>query len=190
MKATVIDQFEYRKEIILKELKTQGIPVQFDAVIGRGGLAKAIESGVYAVNDRMIEDMRSTPHQHACDLGCMLAHDIAEQIPGCPSYIADTGRVEELNEEARICGSPMFKRICIWHALNQRAIARRHARSIGKRYEDLNLIICHLGGGISVAAHDHGRAVDVNNSLDGRAVLARTRWLTARWRPHPSVLQR
>ena len=106
-------------------------------------------------------------HNHACNLGCLIAHEIAQTIPGCRSFIADPGVVDELNDYARISGSPLMNRICIWHALNQRAIARRFANEIGKRYEDLDLIICHLGGGISVAAHQHGRAVDANIALDG-----------------------
>ena len=106
-------------------------------------------------------------HSHACNLGCLLAYEIAAQIPDCRSFIADPGVVDELSPMARISGSPLMPRICIWHALNQRAIARRYARGIGKEYEDLNLIICHLGGGISIAAHEHGRAIDANNALDG-----------------------
>jgi butyrate kinase len=106
-------------------------------------------------------------HNHACNLGCLIAHEIAAMIPGCRSFIADPGVVDELSPLARISGSPLMPRICIWHALNQRAIARRYARGIGKEYEDLNLIICHLGGGISVAAHEHGKAIDANNALDG-----------------------
>jgi len=117
----------------------------------------------------MLDDTYSgiAMHNHACNLGCLIAHDIASTIPGCRSFIADPGVVDELNDYARISGSPLMGRICIWHALNQRAIARRYASGIGKRYEDLNLIICHMGGGISVAAHDHGKAVDANNALDG-----------------------
>ena len=117
----------------------------------------------------MIQDTLSgiALHNHACNLGCLIAHEIAATIPGCRSFIADPGVVDELNDYARISGSPLMNRICIWHALNQRAIARRYAAEIGREYEDLNLIICHMGGGISVAAHDHGRAVDANNALDG-----------------------
>lgn len=145
------------------------MPIEFDAVIGRGGLVKPIAGGVYEINQRMLDDTHSgiAMHNHACNLGCLIAYDIAKDIPGCRSFIADPGVVDELNDYARISGSPLMNRICIWHALNQRAIARRFANEIGKRYEDLNLIICHLGGGISVAAHEHGRAVDANNALDG-----------------------
>jgi butyrate kinase len=165
----VLDQQDFRKQLVLDELERCGIPLDFDAVIGRGGLVKPIEGGVYEINDRMLKDTYSgiALHNHACNLGCIIAHDIASQIKGCRSFIADPGVVDELNDYARISGSPLMGRICIWHALNQRAIARRFAQEVGKRYEDLNLIVCHMGGGISVAAHQHGRAVDANNALDG-----------------------
>ena len=165
----VLEQQDYRKQLVLDELSHVGIPLDFDAVIGRGGLVKPIEGGVYEINDRMLKDTYSgiALHNHACNLGCLIAHDIASQIPGCRAFIADPGVVDELNDYARISGSPLMGRICIWHALNQRAIARRFAQEIGKRYEDLDLIVCHMGGGISVAAHQHGRAVDANNALDG-----------------------
>ena len=165
----VLEQLDMRKQLVLKELQRMNIPLEFEAVIGRGGLVKPIAGGVYEINRQMLDDTYSgiAMHNHACNLGCLIAHDIARQIPGCRSFIADPGVVDELGDYARISGSPLMGRICIWHALNQRAIARRFANEIGKRYEDLNLIICHLGGGISVAAHDHGRAVDANNALDG-----------------------
>ena len=165
----VLEQQDYRKQLVMDELERVGVPLDFDAVIGRGGLVKPIEGGVYEINDRMLQDTYSgiALHNHACNLGCIIAHDIASQIPGCRSFIADPGVVDELNDYARISGSPLMGRICIWHALNQRAIARRFAQEIGKRYEDLDLIVCHMGGGISVAAHQHGRAVDANNALDG-----------------------
>ncbi|MGX8696796.1 MAG: butyrate kinase, partial [Prevotella sp.] len=165
----VIEQLDYRKQLVLDELERVNVPLEFDAVIGRGGLVKPIAGGVYEINQKMLDDTHSgiAMHNHACNLGCLIAHDIASSIPGCRSFIADPGVVDELNDYARISGSPLMNRICIWHALNQRAIARRFAQEIGKKYEDLNLIICHLGGGISVAAHDHGRAVDANNALDG-----------------------
>ena len=165
----VIEQLDYRKQLVLDELQRVNLPLEFDAVIGRGGLVKPIAGGVYEINQKMLDDTYSgiAMHNHACNLGCLIAHDIACCIPRCRAFIADPGVVDELNDYARISGSPLMNRICIWHALNQRAIARRFAQEIGKRYEDLNLIICHLGGGISVAAHDHGRAVDANNALDG-----------------------
>lgn len=165
--AKATDQFEFRKQLVIDELKSNNIPFQFDAVIGRGGLTKPLCGGVYEVNEAMMNDTRNADHQHACDLGCIIAHEIAKEIDGCRSFIADPGVTDELNDYARVCGSPHMKRIAIWHALNQRAMARRFAREHDTTYEALNLIICHLGGGISVAAHEHGKAVDVNNALDG-----------------------
>ena len=165
----VIEQLDYRKQMIIDELRHSEVALDFQAVIGRGGLVKPLEGGVYEINEKMVEDTHSgiAMHNHACNLGCLIAYEIANEIPGCRSFIADPGVVDELNDYARICGSPLMNRICIWHALNQRAIARRYAAEIGKEYEDLNLIICHMGGGISIAAHEHGRAVDANNALDG-----------------------
>ena len=165
----ITEQQEFRRQLVLDELRRSDIPLAFDAVIGRGGLVKPISGGVYEINRRMLDDTLHgcVMHNHACNLGCLIAYEIAQQIPNCRAFIADPGVVDELSPLARISGSPLMPRICIWHALNQRAIARRYARGIGREYEDLNLIICHLGGGISVAAHEHGRAVDANNALDG-----------------------
>ena len=176
----ITEQQDFRRQLVLKELQRSDIPLEFDAVIGRGGLVKPIAGGVYEINKQMIDDTLHgcVMHNHACNLGCLIAYEIAETInsqhpspniqhPKCRAFIADPGVVDELSPLARISGSPLMPRICIWHALNQRAIARRYARGIGREYEDLNLIICHLGGGISVAAHEHGRAIDANNALDG-----------------------
>ena len=165
----ITEQQDFRRQLVLDELRRSNIPLDFDAVIGRGGLVKPIAGGVYEINQLMLDDTLhgSVMHNHACNLGCLIAHEIAASIPGCRSFIADPGVVDELSPLARISGSPLMPRIAIWHALNQRAIAKRFAREIGRHYNDMNLIICHLGGGISVAAHDHGRAVDANNALDG-----------------------
>lgn len=126
-----------------------------------------MESGVYLINDKMISDQKRATTQHACDLGCIIAYEIAQMMPGCPSFTADPGVVDEMAPEAHVSGSPLLPRICIWHALNQKAIARRYASDAGTDYERLNLIVCHLGGGISIAAHEQGRAVDANNALGG-----------------------
>ena len=163
----VTDQFEFRKDLVLRELEADGIPLAFDAVIGRGGLFKPIPGGVYAINEQMLHDARHASRPHACNLGCLIAAELAARIPGCRAFIADPGVTDELDEVARITGSPLMPRITIWHALNQRAIARRYAREQDTRYEDLNLIICHLGGGISIGTHLRGRCIDVNNALDG-----------------------
>lgn len=163
----VMDQFDFRKSLVLRELEANGIPFRFDAIIGRGGLVKPISGGVYEVNAAMKRDTLHAMRTHACNLGALIADDLASQLPGCRAFIADPGVVDELEDVARFTGSPLMPRITIWHALNQKAIARRFAAEQNTRYEDLNLIVCHLGGGISVAAHRQGRAVDANNALDG-----------------------
>ncbi len=165
----ITDQYSFRKEIILKELVDAGINIEkLHAVVGRGGLIKPIESGVYEVNERMKEDLRKgILGEHASNLGGLIADDVAKSIPNCRAFIADPVVVDELQDVARISGHPKFNRISIFHALNQKAIARTHAESIDKKYEELNLIVAHLGGGISVGAHRKGRVVDVNNALDG-----------------------
>lgn len=164
---TIMDQFDFRRQLVIKELEQRNVPLQFDAVVGRGGLARPVKSGSYPVTPTMIAEERACEHQHACDLGCIIAYTIAQEIPDCQAFIADPGTTDELAPEARISGSPLLPRICIWHALNQKAIARRYAREHDTHYENLRLIMCHLGGGISIAAHDHGQAIDANNALDG-----------------------
>lgn len=165
----IADQFEFRKDIILQELKTAEISIEsISGVVGRGGLIKPIESGVYEVNEQMKSDIRNViMGEHASNLGALIADNIAKSIPNARAYIADPVVVDELQEVARISGHPNFKRVSIFHALNQKAIARAHAKSLNKSYFDLNLIVAHLGGGISVGAHQQGRVIDVNNALDG-----------------------
>ena len=163
----VTDQFDFRKSLVLRELEKEGIPFDFDAIVGRGGLVKPIPGGVYEVNEAMRRDTEHAMRTHACNLGCLIAAELASLLPACRAFFADPGVVDELEDIARISGSPLMPRITIWHALNQRAIARRYAAEHNTRYEDLDLIICHLGGGISVGTHRHGRAIDVNNALDG-----------------------
>ena len=168
--SNVASQFQFRKDIILNELKAAGFDInEIDAIVGRGGLVKPIESGVYEVNEALIQDLNNPPlGEHASNLGGLIAHDIAKNMKnGAKAYIADPVVVDELQDVARVSGHPLFKRVSIFHALNQKAIARIYAKETGKKYEELNLIIAHLGGGISVGAHDHGRVIDVNNALDG-----------------------
>lgn len=169
----VIDQFEFRKGLVLKALADNGIPFEFDAVIGRGGLLRPIPGGVYEVNDAMVADIHKVRRSHACNLGCLIARNLADEL-GCKAFIADPGVVDELDDIARITGSPLMPRTTTWHALNQRAIARRFVREWNnahpgqnRTYADFNLIVCHLGGGISIAAHKDGKAIDVNNAFDG-----------------------
>lgn len=163
----IVDQREFRRDLVISELARLNIPFCFDAIIGRGGLAKPLSGGVYEVDAQMCRDMYSSQRQHVCNLGCMIAYELAQRLPDCRAYIADPVVVDEMDDIARISGSPLMPRVPVWHALNQRAIGRRFARENGRRYEELNLIICHMGGGISIAAHRHGRAVDANNGLDG-----------------------
>ena len=163
----VTDQFEFRKSLVLSQLEKESIPFEFDAIIGRGGLVKPIRGGVYEVNEAMRRDTVHAMRTHACNLGGLIADDLARLLPGCRAFIADPGVVDELDDVARISGSPLLPRITIWHALNQKAIARRFAAEHHTRYEELDLVVCHLGGGISIAAHKHGRAIDANNALDG-----------------------
>lgn len=165
----VTDQYEYRKNIIYEELKNAEIRLDLiQIVMGRGGLIKPLAAGVYEVNEAMRKDLlESKQSEHASNLGALIADDIAKQLPSAKAYIADPIVVDELEPIARYAGHPLFQRVSIFHALNQRAIARSHAKSINKKYEDLNLIVAHLGGGISVGVHCKGRVVDVNQALDG-----------------------
>lgn len=162
-----IDQFDFRRNVILSTLEEARQPLEFDAVIGRGGLTNPLVGGVYAVNDRLLEDTLHSKRQHPCNLGAVIARQLAEQMPGCRAFTADPVVVDEMIPEARVTGFPDIERQSIWHALNQKAVARRFAREHGKRYEDLRLIVCHLGSGTTVAAHCYGRTVDVNNGFDG-----------------------
>lgn len=165
----ITDQFEFRKKVIHQELQKESIDFTYvRAVVGRGGMVRPIESGVYEVNDAMIKDLADSPvGEHASNLGGLIAHDLAKECPNAKAYIANPVVVDELDELARISGHPKFPRISIFHALNQKATARKHARSIDKKYEDINLIVVHLGGGISVGAHKKGRVVDVNHAIGG-----------------------
>jgi butyrate kinase len=164
----IIDQYQFRKQIILETLHSQGINLnKLSAVVGRGGLLKPISGGTYSVNELMMEHLRQGYQgEHASNLGGLIAWEIARQF-GIPSYIVDPVVVDELCPEARISGLPEIQRRSIFHALNQKAVARRAAAELGKEYSDANLIVVHLGGGISVGAHELGRVVDVNNALDG-----------------------
>ncbi len=165
----ITDQFHFRKDVVLKELEDSEVDVnQISAVVGRGGLIKPVESGVYEVNEAMVKDLREGKRgEHASNLGGLIARDIADSLPDVRAFIADPVVVDEMEDVARVAGHPYFQRISIFHALNQKAIARSHAKSLDRDYQDLNLIIAHLGGGISVGAHKKGKVIDVNNALDG-----------------------
>lgn len=165
----IADQFEFRKEIIMSEMKEAQIEIdKIAVVVGRGGLVKPIESGIYQVNDSLRNDLKvGVLGEHASNLGGLIADDIARSLPSAKAYIADPVVVDEMQDVARISGHPQFQRMSIFHALNQKAIARTYAKSLDRKYEEMNVIVAHLGGGISVGAHQQGRVVDVNNALDG-----------------------
>lgn len=164
----VTDQFIFRKNAIIKELLAAGIPLNFNVIIGRGGLVKPIESGIYEINDQMVKDLNNpSMGEHASNLGGLIARDLASQMQDCKSYIADPIVVDEFEPLARYSGHPDFERISIFHALNQKAVARNFAKSIDRSYDDINLIVAHLGGGVTVGAHQKGRVIDVNQGLDG-----------------------
>ncbi len=162
------DQKDFRKDIIIDILKEKDFDIHsLDMVVGRGGLLKPIISGTYAVSDALIEDLKKgVQGEHASNLGGLIAREIADFV-NVPSYIVDPVVVDELIPEARLSGVPEIPRVSIFHALNQKAIAKRYAKEIGRPYEDLNLIVVHLGGGVSVGAHEKGKVVDVFNALDG-----------------------
>ncbi len=164
------EQHNFRKDVIVNKLKEKNIDIfSIDMVIGRGGLTKPITvGGVYAVNDLMIKHLKEGFNgQHASNLGGLIADSIARKIGLKEAYIADPVVLDEMTELARVAGHPLFYRKSIFHALNQKSIARTYANKIGKKYHELNLIVAHMGGGISVGAHEKGRVIDVNQALDG-----------------------
>jgi len=168
MYKTLEEQCEFRKSVILNVLAEDDINLsELWAVVGRGGMVHPLESGVYTVTDKLIHDLKyATQGEHASNMGGIIAHEIA-QISGCQAFIADPVVVDELLDVARISGLPQIPRISTFHALNHKAVGRKYASSIATSYEKLNLVIAHLGGGISVAAHRNGRVVDVNQGLGG-----------------------
>ncbi len=164
----IFSQYDFRKEVILKVLDENNINLsKLDAVVGRGGLLRPIEGGTYLVDEDLLEDLKvGVLGQHASNLGGIIANEIASGL-NIPAYIVDPVVVDELEPIARISGIPELERKSIFHALNQKAVARKFANQVDKKYEELNLIVAHMGGGISVGAHQKGRVIDVNNGLDG-----------------------
>ncbi|MCL1935597.1 MAG: butyrate kinase [Defluviitaleaceae bacterium] len=161
-------QYNFRLKIIENFLKESNTNINdLSAIIGIGGLLKPVSSGTYIVNEKMLEELISCKWgTHASNLGGVLAYYIGKKV-NKPAYIADPVVVDEFDEIARISGHPKLPRKSIFHALNQKAIAYKYSKDIDKKYEDLNLVIVHMGGGISVSAHKKGRVVDSNNALNG-----------------------
>jgi butyrate kinase len=174
--SVLTDQFPYRKQILLQKLSEKGFVIQnFSGIASRGGGLKPTPSGVYKINEQMISDLRTCKYlSHASNLGGLIAHDLSMQF-SIPAYIADPVTVDEMNSIARYSGLKGIERISIWHALNQKYVARRAAKDLGKEYENCNLIVVHMGGGISVGAHQNGRVIDVNNALNGEGPFSAER---------------
>ena len=166
--ASIVDQKDFRKQIILDLLKEKNFDIRsLQVIVGRGGMLKPIPGGTYAVSDDLLHDLKiGKQGQHASNLGGILAREMGDEI-GVPSYIVDPVVVDELMPIARYSGVPELPRTSVFHALNQKAVAKRYAKEKGVPYESLNLIVVHMGGGVSVGAHEKGRVIDVFNALDG-----------------------
>src|SRR6266542_3503087 len=162
------DQFQYRGDVILAELAKANLDISdIKLIMARGGLLKPISSGIYEVNEAMKKDLRLSPvGKHSINIGGLIASYIASKIAGARAYIADPSVVDELDDIARITGFPNVHRKSIFHALNHKYVARKYAQAIRRNYEELNLIVAHLGDGISIGAHKQGRVVDVNQCFD------------------------
>ncbi|HCJ94015.1 MAG TPA: butyrate kinase [Sphaerochaeta sp.] len=165
---SVFGQFSFRRDLIIQFLDEHDIqPGDLAVTMGRGGLLHPLPGGVYRVGHMMLRDLQNCTYgEHACNLGAPLADAVAKRY-GCDALIADPVVVDEMIDEARISGLPEIERKSIFHALNQKFVARQAARQLGMRYEESRLIVAHLGGGISVGSHRYGRVIDVNNALDG-----------------------
>lgn len=172
------DQIEYRQNAIIQELKDNDIFLNdIRVIITRGGLVKPVKSGIYEVNEMMKNDLSvGVMGVHATNLGGLIADAIANTLPDAKAYLADPVVVDELQDIARITGHPLLERNSIFHALNQKFVAREYARSINKKYEDLNIIAAHIGhGGVSVGAHKNGKVIDVNQAFDGNGPFSISR---------------
>ncbi len=164
---SLLDQKDFRKEKVLEMLKLHGVDVHsLDAVIGRGGILKPIEAGTYLVNESLLNDLIHSKVEHASNLGGIIAYEIAKPL-GIPAFIADPVSVDEFDDLARISGLKEIKRLSLLHTLNVRANAYRYAKEHGKKFSDLNIIVAHLGGGISIVPVRNGRLIDVNNANEG-----------------------
>jgi butyrate kinase len=165
--ARVFDQYQYRLDLILKALAEADIPLDsLDAVVGRGGLMKPLTGGTYSINQLMVDDLKKAEHgEHAANLGAVLAFNLAAQL-AVPAFIVDPVSVDEMEPVARISGLPDLERVSMVHTLNMKAVARKVAGDLGRRYEELNLIVAHLGTGVSVSVHRGGRMIDVINPKD------------------------
>ncbi len=166
---SIPEQTEFRKKAVLDELNRNNLTLSnIEIVMGRSGMVKPVSQGVYEINRAMVRDLTiGVMGMHETNLGGLIAYEIAEEW-GKKAYMANPVVVDELSDVARVTGHPEFERKSIFHALNHKHVACKYAKTMNKNYEDLNLIICHIGsGGISIGAHQHGRVVDVNQAFDG-----------------------
>lgn len=165
---SIFEQKEFRKSVIMNVLKENNFDVNtLDAVVGRGGMLKPISGGTYEVNESLLNDLKvGVQGEHASNLGGILANEIAKEVGG-RAFIVDPVVVDELEPVARISGVPELPRKSKFHALNQKAVAKRFGKESKIGYDNLNLIVVHMGGGVSVGAHKNGKVIDVNNALDG-----------------------
>lgn len=172
----LIDQKSVRFETILGFLNDNNVkPEDLDMVSARGGLLRPIEGGTYLINEAMLDDLISRRYgDHASNLSGIIANEFTTEY-GIKAVITDPVVVDEMCEEAKFTGLKDVKRTSIFHALNQKAVARKYASTTGKAYEDLQLIVVHMGGGITVGAHKHGKVIDVNNGLNGDGPMSPTR---------------
>lgn len=170
--AKVIDQHQFRVNALENFLSENNISENdFAFIVGRGGFLKPIQSGTWIVNDKMIEDLRIAARgEHASNLGAIIAYNIAKKT-GVKAYIVDPIVVDELEDIARVTGFPEIKRTSVFHALNQKATARKAAQTLGVEYDNANFIVAHLGGGTTVGAHKKGKVIDVNNGLYGEGPM-------------------
>ena len=170
----LIDQYEYRKEKIINFLEEKNITLKdLDAISCRGGLIGPIPSGTYTINDSLFTRL-STDVVHASNLAGIIGYNLSKEL-GIPSYITDPVTVDEMAPIAKVTGIPGIERKSKFHALNQKAIARRAAKQLNRKYDESNFIVIHIGGGISIGAHEKGKVIDVNNVIDGDGPMAPTR---------------
>ncbi len=162
------EQYQFRAGVIRRVLQERGVKLEsLSAVVGRGGPIKPLRSGTYPVTEEMKRDVLEgrVLAEHISNIGCLLAADIAEPL-GIPAFIVDPVSVDEFDDLARVSGHPEIPRLSLGHALNIKMVAKKFAEQVGKPYEEMNLVIAHLGGGITISAHRRGRMVDVNNAND------------------------
>ena len=186
----IYEQYDFRKEIILGTLKEEGIPLEsLNAVVGRGGNMKPVAGGTYKINEQMLEDLeQGVMGQHPSNLGGIIVKEIADKL-GITAYVVDPVVVDEMEDIAKISGMPEIQRNAKDHPLNQKAAARRAAAEMGGEYHQLNFLVAHLGGGISIGIHKKGRIIDVNNVLDGDGPFSPER-ASVRKERDPSVMKK